>query len=202
MPVAAPRLYLASGSPRRRELLANAGYRFELRPAPVTESASAQLTPVELVRLNARRKARAGVVQLGVNAPPGVVLGADTLVALENTALGKPRDMSEAFRMISRLAGRSHDVLTGVCLIPVTGSSLPVREWVERTTVTFRALDPGAIRAYLTRIDPLDKAGAYAAQEHGADIIAATRGSWTNIMGLPMESLQQELAAFNVAPNL
>lgn len=195
---AAPRLFLASSSPRRRELLTTAGYRFEVCPALVDESVSGQLTAAELVRLNARRKARAGVGGLsGIVPDPAVVLGADTLVSLDDAVLGKPRDVAEAFGMLSRLAGRSHEVLTGVCLLPVGGTG-PAREWVERTAVTFRPLDAGGIRAYLARINPLDKAGAYAAQEHGADIIAGTNGSWTNVMGLPMESLERELAALRV----
>ena len=194
-----PRLFLASGSPRRRELLAAAGYRFEPCPAPVSESASGQLTAPELVRLNARRKARAGARLLpAATGPAAIVLGADTLVSLDGAVLGKPRDLGEAFAMLSRLAGRTHEVFTGVCLLP-TGGGGPAREWVERTTVTFRALGADDLRAYLARINPLDKAGAYAAQEHGADIIAATAGSWTNVMGLPMESLGRELAALGVA---
>lgn len=200
-----PRLCLASGSPRRRELLTAAGYPFELCAAPVTESVSGQLTAAELVRLNARRKARAGAKGLpagmvGAAGSAAVVLGADTVVSLGETVLGKPRDRAEAFGMVSRLAGRTHEVLTGVCLLPVGGEKLRAREWVERTAVTFRSLDARAIRAYLGRIDPLDKAGAYAAQEHGADIIAATEGSWTNVMGLPMESLGRELRALGVTP--
>ena len=192
-----PRLFLASGSPRRRELLTAAGYRFELCPAPVAESASGQLTARELVRLNARRKARATVHLLPATGP-AVVLGADTLVSLDGAVLGKPRDQDEAFAMLSRLAGRTHEVVTGVCLLP-TGGESPAREWVERTAVTFRALGPDDLRAYLARINPLDKAGAYAAQEHGADVIAATTGSWTNVIGLPMESLRRELAALGIA---
>ena len=142
------------------------------------ESVSGQLTAAELVRLNARRKARAGAHFLSADTAPAVVLGADTLVSLEGAVLGKPQDLDEAFDMLSRLVGRTHEVLTGVCLLPGGEGAGPICEWVERTAVTFHPLDPGGIRAYLARINPLDKAGAYAAQEHGADIIAATAGSW------------------------
>lgn len=201
-PADSPRLFLASASPRRRELLTAAGYRFEVRPAPVTESASAQLTAAELVCLNARRKARVGSSGVRASSVPGlpsfaVVLGADTLVSLDGAVLGKPRDRADAFAMLSRLAGRTHEVLTGVCLLPVGSGNAP-RAWVESTTVTFRALRADDIRAYLARIDPLDKAGAYAAQEHGAEIIAETTGSWSNVLGLPMESLSRELTALGI----
>ncbi len=196
MPLAAPRLFLASRSPRRRELLTAAGYQFEVCPAPATESVSAQLTAAELVRLNARRKARAGASRLPPTAAPAVILGADTLVSLGDAVLGKPGDLAEAFGMLSRLAGRTHEVFTGMCLLP--SGNVPAREWVERTAVTFRARDADGIRAYRGRIDPLDKAGAYAAQEHGADIIAAMEGSWSNVLGLPVESLARELAALGL----
>lgn len=192
-----PRLLLASASPRRRDLLQAAGYRFEVCPAPVNESAASFLTAVECVRLNARLKARAGLPP-SPGCPPTLVLAADTLVNLGSEALGKPRDMVEAFGMLSRLSGRTHEVFTGVCLWPTDGSRIV--EFVERTAVTFRALDAPAIRAYLARINPLDKAGAYAAQEHGRDIIAAVDGSWTNVLGLPMETLGKLLALRGLRP--
>ncbi len=194
----APRLLLASGSPRRRELLTAAGYQFEVAPAPVEESVSGQLTAAELVRLNARRKARAGARLLSATAGPVVVLGADTLVSLEGAVLGKPRDLQEAFAMLARLVGRTHEVLTGVCLFSKGEAAGPIREWVERTAVTFRQLDEKGIRAYLARINPLDKAGAYAAQEHGSDIVASTAGSWSNVVGLPMESVREALAGLGI----
>lgn len=202
MPIAAaaPRLLLASGSPRRRELLLAAGYRFEVGPAPVEESVSGQLTAAELVRLNARRKVRAGALFLPRAAPPTVVLGADTLVSLDGLVLGKPRDLEEAFTMLARLVGRTHEVITGVCLLPRGEGAGPARAWVERTAVTFCALDAGGIHAYLARINPLDKAGAYAAQEHGSSIIAATAGSWSNVVGLPMESVSKNLAELGMLP--
>ena len=179
-------------------MLTAAGYHFDLCPAPVTESASGQLTAPELVRLNAGRKARAAAHFLAVEAP-AVVLGVDTLVSLDGAVLGKPRDREEAFTMLARLTGRTHEVFTGVCLRPTGGGGNgSAREWVERTTVTFRELGADDLRAYLARINPLDKAGAYAAQEHGADLIAATVGSWTNVIGLPMESLARELAALGI----
>ena len=100
--------------------------------------------------------------------------------------------------MLARLAGRSHQVYSGVCLaLPAAGRTI---QFVEETTVTFRDLTAADIRAYLRLIDPLDKAGGYAAQEHGERIIASTRGSWTNVLGLPMERLARVLAAFGIQP--
>ena len=196
---AAPRLLLASSSPRRRELLTAAGYRFEVCPVPVEESVSGQLTAAELARLNARRKARAGARCLPEeDLAPTVVLSADTLVSLDGLVFGKPRDLEQAFSMLTRLVGRTHEVFTGVCLLPRGGGAGPTQEWVERTAVTFRSLDEQGLRAYLARINPLDKAGAYAAQEHGSDIIAATAGSWSNVVGLPMESLGKALAELGI----
>ncbi len=182
-----PELVLASASPRRRDLLAQYGYRCRIVPAPITESDAGWLTVRELVLLNAGRKA-ASVQQ---REPHAVVLGVDTLVSLDGKALGKPPDYAAAAAMLERLAGREHQVYSGVCLT----QQVPRRTvcFVALTSVRFHPLTPEGIAAYLDLIDPLDKAGGYAAQEHGERIIASMTGSWTNVMGLPMKALSRVL---------
>jgi septum formation protein len=184
-------LILASGSPRRRDLLEEAGYTFAVIPAEVEELADSRLGAEELVRRNAVLKAQ----EVAVRHPETLVLGSDTLVALDGEPFGKPGDLEEAFAMLTRLVGRTHSVLTGVCLVHLAED----REllFVEETRVTFRPLGPEQIRHYLGLINPLDKAGSYAAQEHGEFIIERTEGSWTNVVGLPMERLALALAEFS-----
>ena len=190
-----PALVLASASPRRRQLLAEYGFAAQVLPAQVEESAVDWLSVRELVALNAGLKSAA----LWAACPRAVVIGVDTLVCLDGEALGKPPDLAQAAAMLARLAGRSHQVYSGVCLaLPAAGRTI---QFVEETIVTFHSLTPAAIQAYLRLIDPLDKAGGYAAQEHGEKIIAATHGSWTNVLGLPMERLIRVLEAeFGIRP--
>lgn len=189
------RLVLASASPRRRDLLAKAGYDATVAPTAVDESAARWLSVRELVLLNAVRKSVAG----GSRNPDAVVLGVDTLVSLDGEALGKPRDRTEAAAMVARLGGRTHQVFTGVALRePARGRTV---SFVEETRVTFLPLDAGQITAYHALIDPLDKAGGYAAQEHGERIIARVDGSWTNVLGLPIERFGAVLAReFGIYP--
>ena len=184
----APTLILASASPRRRDLLTMHGYEFIAAPAAVEESVDAWMSARELVLLNAGRKSAA---RRGWRAE-AVILGVDTLVSLDGRTLGKPRDRAEAAEMLTRLAGRTHQVYTGVCLDHADAGRTV--SFVEETRVTFRPLAREEIVDYHRLIDPLDKAGAYAAQEHGGKVIAAVDGSWTNVMGLPMERLSEVLA--------
>ena len=184
------RIVLASASPRRRQLLAEHGYEFTVAPADVDEIAPAHFTPREVVLWNARIKAHAVAGEM----PGEIVLGVDTLVAYEGRILGKPRDMQEAFAMIRELNGQSHDVFSGVCLVRL--AERKERTFSERTRVHFRRLSDAALRAYLTRIGPLDKAGAYAAQDDRGELIEHFEGSFTNVIGLPMEGLITALAGF------
>ncbi len=188
-------LVLASASPRRRDLLTAHGYEFIAAPALVEESTASWLSARELVLFNAglksaaRRDWQAGAV----------VLGVDTLVSLNGQTLGKPRDLTEAAAMLALLAGRTHQVYTGVSL--EHAESERTVSFVEETRVTFLPLTTSEIAAYHDLIDPLDKAGAYAAQEHGKKIIASVDGSWSNVMGLPMERLTKVLAQeFSIVP--
>ena len=183
-----PPIVLASASPRRRALLAEHGYSFSVAPADVTEIAPPYLTPGETVLFNARLKAAA----LAGKNPGSLVLGVDTLVALKGRIFGKPSDMAEAERMLAELVGRTHEVFSGVWLI---GSDRE-RGFVEITRVRFRALPAAARRTYLERIAPLDKAGAYAAQDDQGELIENIEGSLSNVIGLPMERLKTALEEF------
>lgn len=182
-------LILASQSPRRIELMRDAGYEFEVRPADVVESEDPELSPAELTMANAGLKAAA----VADAAPDAIVLGADTLVYFEGRPLGKPRDLDHAVAMLTRLQGNTHQVCTGVAIIQRSASR--DERFHVITDVTFKRCTPDRIRAYLAKIDPLDKAGGYAAQDHGAEIIDHFDGSWTNIVGLPMEAVQTRLPA-------
>lgn len=184
-----PALILASSSPRRHDLMRNAGLNFLVVPADV-EEVHDEATPVaDLTRLNAALKAR----WVAERHPEAWVIGADTLVSIGGVALGKPADMEEARSMLRRLAGQTHEVGTAVCLIHTANGKC--REFVERTFVTFKGLGDDEIDHYLTLINPLDKAGGYAAQEHGEVIIKSVAGDYSNVVGLPMARLLAELQA-------
>jgi len=180
-------LVLASSSPRRQDLLEEAGIPFRVIVPEIDEwdaGSHPELSPHDLVRLNARRKAEA-VHQLKLHGPDAVILAADTVVVCEGRILGKPLDPDDAKAMLSWLGSRTHEVLTGVAWLDVRGKVL--REHVARTRVTFRPLDESLISAYLDKVHVLDKAGAYAVQEHGFELIERVEGSLTNVIGLPME---------------
>ena len=189
-----PRLILASASPRRRELLRAAGYEFEVATPRVEEVSHRWLTIRELTVWNASRKA---TVASGTFRD-AVVLAADTLVTIDGEVLGKPADFDDAVRMLRRLSARSHEVWTGVRINDAMRGR--TRSFHEMSRVYFRKLDDGAIRNYLGKIDPLDKAGAYAAQGHGTEIIERIDGSFSNVVGLPMKKTSAALRAFGISP--
>ena len=183
---------LASNSPRRRALLTEAGYEFEVVVPAMNELAAAPLSLRELTLANATRKAMA-VAQIH---PGSVVLAADTLVAVEGEIMGKPRDLNHARMILRRLSGRTHDVCTAVCIV---GPRARI-SFAEISQVRFRKLTEGAITKYFKFVNPVDKAGAYAAQGAGRSIIAAVKGSVTNVIGLPMEHTTEVLAEFGLQP--
>ena len=189
-----PRLVLASGSPRRRELLREAGYEFEIVAPPFDEVSHGWLTIRELTIWNAARKA---AVVSGISRD-AIVLAADTMVAIDGEVLGKPRDLEDAARILRRLSGRAHEVWTAVRIVDAT--SRKSRSFHEMSRVHFRSLDGRAIQNYLAKIDPLDKAGAYAAQGDGKAIIEKIEGSYSNVVGLPMEKTARVLRDFGVTP--
>lgn len=149
----------------------------------------------ELTQLNAKLKAE----EVASRFPDSIVLGADTLVTIDGQALGKPRDMDEALETILKLNGRTHQVMTGVCLIQ-KNSSLCLTH-CEVTEVSFKSLSEQELKDYQVLINPLDKAGAYAAQEHGEVIIKKTSGSWTNVVGLPMEAVKTMFEQLSIYPD-
>lgn len=185
-----PPVILASASPRRAELLRQLALKFEILPSDATEVAHEHLTPLEICQLNAHRKARAVAKKI----PDALVLGADTLVFLDGQVMGKPATRAEAGRMLAQLQGRMHQVVTGVSLTHLRGHR--ERLFAASTDVTFRPLDQKQILDYLNKINPLDKAGAYAIQEHGDKIVAEISGSYSNVVGLPLEQLRAELSAW------
>lgn len=160
-------------------------------PGDVEEVAHEHLSPLEVCQLNAHRKAFAVAKRI----PDALVLGADTLVFLGNEILGKPRDLDEARRMLSRLQGRAHQVVTGVSLIHLRKHQ--ERIFAASTDVLFHPLDAGQILEYTTRVSTLDKAGAYAIQESGEVLISEISGSYSNVVGLPLELLREELEAWD-----
>ncbi len=175
-----PRLILASGSPRRRELLREARIEFELVVSDIPEVA----LPGEQPDAFARRMARAKASAVATQHPAHYVLGADTVVALDGTIFGKPNDVTDAQRMLSQLAGRTHTVFTGVALASPDGQ---VDDFVVGTQVTLRAVCADDIAAYVATGEPLDKAGAYGAQGGAWSFIEKLDGSYTNVVGLPVE---------------
>ena len=183
---------LASASPRRSRLLRELGVKFNVVPSDATEIHNEQLTAGEVSQINAYRKARAVAKKF----PDAVVLGADTLVYLDGTLFGKPTTLDDARRMLEQLQGRTHQVVTAVCLLNLRNHRQ--KTFMDMTFVTFRPLDAAAIERYFSRVDPLDKAGAYAIQEEGDAIVERIQGSYTNVVGLPVERLDQELKTWKV----
>lgn len=178
---------LASASPRRRELLAKAGFRFEVKTAEVVEDEDPNGDPRLAVAHNARIKAEAVAAQN----PDALVLGADTTVALGGKVFNKPENLDAARAMLRTLSGKTHTVYTGVCLI---GNVAGIREEnVFSCNVTFKNLDDATIDLYFKIVNPLDKAGAYGIQEGRDLIVAAYDEPLSNIIGLPIELIASRL---------
>ena len=187
-----PQIILASASSRREHLLREMGLRFiVVRPDDVEELLGGA-APDVLAMQNAQRKARA----VAGRHPESMVIGADTIVVLAGQIFGKPRDRGEARRMLGQLAGQRHEVITGVCLVHRSLDTELV--FADTTRVWMRRLSPAQIADYLASINPLDKAGAYAIQEHGEGIIEHIEGSFSNVMGLPTERLGGTLEKLGV----
>lgn len=173
-------LILASASPRRKELLELAGLDFKVVPSHALEpQPDDSESPEEYAQAMARIKA----VEVSGRHPDAVVLGADSVVVADDEILGKPADEADAARMLNMLSGRTHRVVTGVCLV------MPDREdrmFFVSTDVTMAALSPEAIAAYVATGEPMDKAGAYAVQGRAACFVTRINGSYTNVVGLPL----------------
>jgi septum formation protein len=183
-------LVLASASPRRQELLRNANIPFTAHPADISETPLANESPRACAERLAREKAQA----VSKNHPHHFVLGADTIVVVDNSILGKPRDVQDAARMLRLLSGRTHIVVTGVCLVrpsadqakPTTGSGPLATVSSESTLVTMCEISDNEIRDYVATGEPLDKAGAYAIQGIASRWITRIEGDYSNVVGLPV----------------
>ena len=178
-------LILASASPRRAQMLKEAGIPFAVIPADIDEHCIQAETTAELPERIALAKAEC-VARLH---PNRLILAADTSVCLDDVIFGKPRDMADAVRTLQQLSGKTHQVITGVALLQGN-----CREsWHSVSNVTFKTLAPSDIQAYFALVNPLDKAGAYAIQEHGDMIVSAIGGLRSNIVGLPIEEVLARL---------
>lgn len=194
---ALPQLILGSGSPRRRELLRLAGIRLEVDASDIPEAPLPGEPPAAYAARMALEKARCVRRRRDEAGDPRTVLAADTVVVIDGETLGKPTDRTDARRMIEQLAARTHDVITAFCALapdqePQVGA--------VTTEVLFVALQPPQIERYLDRAAWQDKAGAYAIQEHGAALVKTLRGSFSNVVGLPLAEVLAALARIGVHP--
>lgn len=182
------RLILASGSPRRRDLLEQAGYSFEVIVSKAEECAPARTAPETIAEHNALLKAHAVAEEIK---EPAIVIGADTVVSIEGTIFGKPHDKREAKAMLEQLSGKTHQVITGVCLM-----SEGVAESFHVTTdVMFKVLTAEEIETYIASGEPMDKAGAYGIQGKGGELVDHIHGDYDNVVGLPVSALASRLKA-------
>lgn len=184
------RIILASGSPRRRELLAKMGYEFEIQIPDVDEHVDG--TAEDVVGILSRRKAEAVAAQ---NAD-GIVIASDTLVSLYGAALGKPVDKEDAFRMLRTLSGKTHEVFTGVTIIDAASGKSETR--CVRAGVSFRALSDQEIYDYIATGEPMDKAGAYGIQGGAGKFVKALDGSLENVIGFPIDDVADMLHDFMI----
>jgi len=186
-------LILASGSPRRRELLAELGFTFEVITSDAEEEHRSDIPLTELCERNAELKTQAVASQY----PEAVVLGGDTLVYIDEEPLGKPKSKEEAVAMLKRLSGRSHQVCSGMCLI----EGDRVQPFHGVTQVVFKELDEQTIHDYMSKVNVMDKAGSYAVQECGEMIIEKVTGDFSNVVGLPQALVLDQLASFGLQPD-
>ena len=187
-----PRIVLASASPRRRDLLRQIGLEFEVIPADIEEDAVRWRDPGELVRKLALSKAE----KVAASVRGALVVGADTIVLLDGEVLGKPRSREEARGMLGRLAGKEHQVFTGLAVVDTATGKRRVDH--EETRVWMRPLGFDQIAAYVASGEPLDKAGAYAVQGLGAVLVERLEGCYFNVVGLPVPRLAKMLEEFGV----
>ncbi len=184
------RLIVASASPRRRELLAQAGFVFQVEPSDADETLPDGVTPAAAVELLASRKAQS----VAEKHPDDVVLGCDTIVALEGEKLGKPQTAADAKAMLRRLSGKTHMVYTGVCITDGTHTE----RFVSATDVTFYPLSAQTIDAYVATGEPMDKAGAYGIQGLGSVLVQSFSGDYFTVVGLPLAQCARVLATFGI----
>jgi len=181
------KLILASSSPRRAEVLRDAGIAFEIHATQINEAEFPSETANTMVARLAEAKARAAAAQIGAGAHDSFILGADTSVELDGEILGKPLDSAHARKMLAKLSGRTHHVLTGIFLLRLPGSA--TRAAVESSAVTFAPLSEKEIEAYVATGEPLGKAGAYAIQGLAGRYVPRIEGCYFNVVGLPLARL-------------
>jgi len=187
-------LILASASPRRADLLHRAGFRFEVLPASVEELPAVPGTAPDVALRNAERKADF----MAASHPESTVIGADTVVELDGMILGKPADPDDALRILMLLSGKRHNVLTGVC---IRNASRNIRIiFTDCTGVWFRPFDIDTAKLYMSRVNVLDKAGAYGIQEQGDMLVERIDGLFSNIVGLPVERVAESLRLIGEEP--
>ncbi len=194
LPMTNLNIILASGSPRRKQLLTSLGLQFQVIVSNVSETVESAMTPSDYVRTIARRKAEA--VYHCVSDKPelnnGLIISADTTVTIDGKMLGKPRDAQDAFAMLSQLQGRTHEVLSAICLLKIDEFKCLIEH--VTTSVTMKTLTPSEITAYCDTGEPLDKAGAYAIQGIGATLIHRIEGDYFNVVGMSLSLLSDMLA--------
>jgi septum formation protein len=188
--MSAPRVILASQSPRRRELLQLVGIPHAVQPADVDET----YTPGEEPMAHAERLAREKAATVAAGDPDALVIGSDTIVVVDGDVLGKPRDEAHAAQMLTRLSGRSHVVMTAVAVRWAGGE----RSAVEVVGVTFHPLEVQEIQAYIATGEPMDKAGAYGIQGYGATIVERVDGDYFAVMGLPLQRMVRLMGELGV----
>ncbi len=187
------RLVLASASPRRKMLLEQIGLSFVVEPSDVSEDVAGLTDPVQICRRLASDKARAVGSRIG----QGLVLGADTIVVLGNQILGKPSDRQEAIEMLSSLAGRAHQVFTGLAVVDASSGAETVDH--EVTDVWMRELTRRQVEAYVDSGEPMDKAGSYAVQGLGSVLVERIEGCYYNVVGLPVPKLVRMLETLGIS---
>ncbi len=182
-------IILASGSPRRKELVARLGLDFEICPSQIDESQVEKTRPQEVVTKLVRLKA-----EEVADRKAGIIIAADTVVSLEQQILEKPADEEEAYSMLKKLSGQEHQVTTGITVI---SGSEEVTEW-QQTTVQFREVDDQEINQYIATGEPMDKAGGYGIQAKGAVFVTGINGCFYNVMGMPLAWLVETLKELGV----
>lgn len=187
-------LILASASPRRVDLLHRAGFRFEILPASVEELAAVPGSAPDIALRNAERKADS----VSEQHPGDTVIGADTVVELDGLILGKPADPGDALRILMLLSGKRHNVLTGVCIRNMARNIRII--FTDCTGVWFRPFDIETAKAYMEKVNVLDKAGAYGIQEQGDMLVERIDGLFSNIVGLPVERVAEALRLIGECP--
>ncbi len=193
-----PEIILASASPRRAALLVQIGLSFRVHPSALNEEGGSAEAGSEAPDVVACRLARAKAEDVAAQVKRGLVIGADTIVICEGIIFGKPRDGAEAEDMLLRLAGRTHQVITGVAMVEAETGHVEIDAAV--TAVTMRAFASTEAAAYVATGEPLDKAGAYAIQGRGALLVERIHGDYSNVVGLPLPTLVRLLRRFHLDP--